>query len=1380
VPPYFSPSCCVALDINMDNKQAANLLNKIADLISSVEDVADESTSKLSGLGMAQEAQQLRQYAQIYNSDRVNLLIVGAFNNGKSTLVNALLGVEAVQTGAVPTTAVFTHLRRGEQAIMVHPHRGSPYSLESEVYWDQYNLSSDIDWAEVDYLEITDEFEQLPEGITLIDTPGLAENRLRTALVLEYLPHANAVVVVLDAKQALSRAERNFIDLLGLGQLQNVFFAINRIDMLSSGELIRLKDWIQKRLRRYFTSANGEFSETLYRRRVFFTVAIEDDETVILNSGEQSSVTALREALMDWLAQHQQSTTPAELQPLIPMVADVLHHARQRMAYQQNALQQPLETLETQLAKSEARLQQMEQARVAIEQRIRNAGNVMKHRIYSDLVNYIQTMQATWETDVQHLDLEKLCNLNIFSAKFANAEQTEIAEVLSQELQRYTQRKLVKWAQQLPKTLQGNVSELLEDISYELRDFQVELDEIAGLMGQDSAVSTFRRQCRDAGLLELDETLYAEIFKNKTLLQMIQPMTDKVFADLSTNKTFMDVALATVQAIFDWGARQQRLIGFFSDIGSDFIQQIRFRREREERWGDKSLSRKLDEASGNMEPEKIEKLQRVVKVSLVENLRSPLFSQMRDAILTKKEAIFQQVEAEFDKIGAAIGKKLEEAIEEVRTTQRQLVDTRRSYQGSITESQEHHQALEQDLREHLDRICSASIGRTLSDCEIEQLSEQRSEFLTRPAPIPDEIFDLPASEISDTFVVPTLPPSISPEIINYRVRIALERVLGFEHLDKDVSELGSISAELSEMIGLDNVKQRVLELMDFQAEIQRRRDNGLNVGEPPSLHLVFTGNPGTGKTTVAEIVGKMYRRLGLLKSGHLISVGRSDLVGAYQGHTEKKVHEVVEKAADGVLFIDEAYTLVKNQVHGLEYGMVALEELMRYMEKYRGRFAVLVAGYPRQMRDFLRANPGLMSRFPPDNVIHFPDYKPEELQQILDRILTGDDYRLSPEARIEIDQIISKLYERRDAQFGNAREMRNLAQALVRRRATRIQRGQLPVDDPIRPEDIDEEYRVYITASPKLSHEVDTVLARINQMVGLSSVKDAVGRLVNRARISQRLNEPIRADTLHMLFRGAPGTGKTTVAKEFGNILKELGYLRQGHLVSVTRSDLVGEYIGHSEKKIRSELEQAKDGVLFIDEAYSLFMDGSANDFGRVVLNELTGYMDEHRDRLVVILAGYRDEIDTLLTANPGLRDRFRSPIDFPNYTQNELLQICRKMAKDDGYELTTAAEDRIASYLERHRKNDPERFGNARAVRMLLDEMKDRVADRIMKFADTITDEEDLRRLAKQLEEKDVPHLPQFKSPESFSRRGVVVSINISAQPLELDILPPAADHLR
>ena len=583
------------------------------------------------------------------------------------------------------------------------------------------------------------------------------------------------------------------------------------------------------------------------------------------------------------------------------------------------------------------------------------------------------------------------------------------------------------------------------------------------------------------------------------------------------------------------------------------------------------------------------------------------------------------------------------------------------------------------------------------------------------------------------------------------------------------------------MVGLSEVKNRILELMDYQVELQRRQQSGLNIGTPPSLHLVFTGNPGTGKTTVAEIVGKMYRRLGLLKSGHLIATARADLVGAYIGHSEKKVRKVIERACNGVLFIDEAYSLVKADTPN-DFGIVALEELMRCMEKYRGRLAVVVAGYPALMEDFLRANPGLLSRFPPDNVIHFQDYEPSDLQQILQQILADGDYVLSYEAQSQLEQVIAGLYASRDKQFGNAREMRNLAQTLIRRRASRIRRTELPVNDPIRPDDINSYYRACIIDNPQQANSTEAALESIRQMIGLGRVKETIERLVARAHVSNRLGEPVSADTLHMLFRGAPGTGKTTVARKLGKVLNGMGYLRRGHVMVVSRGDLVGEYIGKSEKKMRAVLEDALDGVLLIDEAYSLFVGEAANDFGQVVLNELTGFLDQQRDRLVVILAGYPDEIDALLTANPGLRDRFRTPLDFQNYTPEELLQICRKMAADDGYRLTEAAEERVTLYLNRKRSSDPDRFGNARTVRVLIDEMKDRLALRIINTSKGIEDETEFRQLAKQFEDKDIPPLPKFTMPKKRQMTVVMDARGrpLEATPLNIHTIPPAADQFR
>jgi SpoVK/Ycf46/Vps4 family AAA+-type ATPase/ribosome biogenesis GTPase A len=1370
----------------MDNRQAANLLNEISELIGSAPDSDDAASG---GLKMIQEAQQLQRYAQTRRSGRFNWLMVGAFNNGKSTLVNALLGVEAVLTGVVPTTAVVTRLNQGDTSrITVHPRNGEPYPIDPATYWEDYDLSAKTDWAEVDHLEINGVFELLPEGVTLIDTPGLDEDRLRTALALEYLPHASAVIVVIDAIRPLSKAERDFIALLGLGRLENVFFVINRIDMLSPDELPEVKSWIQSRLKHHFSDLEGHFSESLYNRRVFFTNAALAENRLSETDAiaDASGITPLRQALTDWLSQSEQSNSASEQQTLISVLADVLHNARQRMAYQLSGWQQPLAMLEAQLMQSAERLQQMQRDSKAIQKRISQASNVIKHLIYSDLVQYSQTMKSTWEADVALLDLEKLANTNIFSAKFSDQDKTAMANALSYELQRYMQLKLIQWAKQLPEALQVSVNDLLEDIRCDLRSFQLELDEIAGLTGEklmgDYAVR------RKAGLLQIDEALYSEVFNDKMLLQLIRPMTDQILTDLSNNQKFKNVGLTVIRVVLDAGSfllfqgrGSQKVIGIISQIGGALIGQLQQRQDMDELYGGGAeKSQKLDRTYADMGSEKVEKLQKVVRVSLVENLRSPLFDQVHKTIVGNRDVIFQQIEAEFENIGADIGAQLKGAITEVRATQQQLVVTRRSQQSSLDQIQSRHQALEQALRSRIDTLCTATISRMLSDHEIEQLSESRAIFISRPDHSTDIIevltFTEPPSS-SRPFTAPSPPPT---KDVNTRLLNAVKTAFGLEHIADDNSELSNISTDLAKMVGLEDVKRRILELMDYQAEIQRRQQSGFNSGEPPSLHLVFTGNPGTGKTTVAEIIGKMYHRLGLLRSGHLLSVSRADLVGAFVGHSEKKVRKLVEQAYDGVLFIDEAYALVKADSPN-DFGIVALEELMRCMENARGRLAVVVAGYPSQMQDFLQANPGLMSRFPPDNVIHFPDYAPIDLQQILKQILSDGDYHLLPEAQMQVEQVIAGLYASRDKQFGNAREMRNLAQTLIRRRAARIRRTQRPVDDPISPEDINDYYQAFVSASPQQTDSTEAALEKINQLIGLGSVKETLSRLVERSKLSSRLGEPIRVDTLHTLFRGGPGTGKTTVAEQFGKVLKGLGYLRRGHLVAVSRGDLVGGYIGESEKKTRAVLEKAQNGVLLIDEAYSLFVDNASQDFGRVVLNELTAYLDQYRDRLVVILAGYPDEIDALLAANPGLRDRFRTPIDFQDYSPNELLQICRKMAADDGYHLSTTAEARVAFYLDRKRAIDPDRFGNARAVRVLLDEMKDRMALRISDVAESITDENEFRILAKQLEEKDVPPVPKFGTPKA-RRMTVVIDARGRplARPLNIDMVSPSADYCR
>lgn len=234
----------------------------------------------------------------------------------------------------------------------------------------------------------------------------------------------------------------------------------------------------------------------------------------------------------------------------------------------------------------------------------------------------------------------------------------------------------------------------------------------------------------------------------------------------------------------------------------------------------------------------------------------------------------------------------------------------------------------------------------------------------------------------------------------------------------------SVLGDLDDMVGLDPVKALVRQITNMQRIARVRRRNGLNA-VAPSPHLVFTGNPGTGKTTVARHIGRIYKQLGLLSSGHVVEVDRGQLVGGYIGQTAIKTREALDSAKGGVLFIDEAYSLARD--HANDYGHEAIETIMAYMENNRGQIVVVVAGYPDEMRTFMAMNPGLASRF--DYSLQFPDYSNDELSVIFERLAGEFDYVLDDMSREVMRSIVSTW--QRDRGFGNAREIRRLFHEVV-------------------------------------------------------------------------------------------------------------------------------------------------------------------------------------------------------------------------------------------------------------------------------------------------------------------------------------------------------------
>ncbi|WP_431676431.1 right-handed parallel beta-helix repeat-containing protein [Kitasatospora sp. KL5] len=541
-------------------------------------------------------------------------------------------------------------------------------------------------------------------------------------------------------------------------------------------------------------------------------------------------------------------------------------------------------------------------------------------------------------------------------------------------------------------------------------------------------------------------------------------------------------------------------------------------------------------------------------------------------------------------------------------------------------------------------------------------------------------------------------------------------------------------ATLEALVGLEGVKEQVATLINLDKLARRRQQAGMPA-LPMGRHLVFAGPPGTGKTTVARLYGALLAELGVLRSGHLTEVARADLVASIVGGTAIKTTEVFRAALGGVLFIDEAYTLAAGAGgSGPDFGREAVDTLVKLMEDHRDDIVVIAAGYSDEMRDFLGTNPGLASRF--SRTVEFRNYTPDELVTITGHTAARHGYELAGATR----EALRGHFERmpRGADFGNGRAARKVFEEMVDRQASRLA-GVGEVADAdlalLLPEDLGDR-AVGPGAGPDPAGGRAGLLAQLRGMVGLTAAKEQVEDLVNlidQTRRRQAAGLPTARIGHHLVFAGPPGTGKTTVARLYGALLAELGVLPVGQLVETARADLVGRYVGHTAQLTRDAFERARGGVLFVDEAYTLTpRNGAGNDFGQEAVDTLMKLMEDHRDEVVVIVAGYHEEMQGFLASNPGLASRFSRHIAFGHYTPEELVSIVRLRAEETGYVCapeTLAALGELCAAVPRDRS-----FGNGRFARQTLEAMVTRQAGRLARL-----DVDDLSELSLLLPE-DIP----------------------------------------
>ena len=538
--------------------------------------------------------------------------------------------------------------------------------------------------------------------------------------------------------------------------------------------------------------------------------------------------------------------------------------------------------------------------------------------------------------------------------------------------------------------------------------------------------------------------------------------------------------------------------------------------------------------------------------------------------------------------------------------------------------------------------------------------------------------------------------------------------LQLEHDDITTSP----SERLDSMIGLNSVKARIHEIIAANVIDRERMIRPGNDYSARTMHMIFAGNPGTAKTTVAKLFGEIAKEQGLIRSG----VFKQKSGTEFSPLSQESMRNAFDEAKGGILFIDEAYAL----------GDVTT--MLQEMENHRDDVVVILAGYDQAMKQFLGRNDGLKSRIP--NWVTFEDYSSNELVDILKLMLKDRGFTAS-------EKCFKVAYNNFDKavcldNFGNGRYVRNYLEKAIERQSTRICGSHSTYSDLSEEELFTLDVQDFESES-YVADEADTKDAsnRLDSMIGLTSAKEVIAKAIASFKMRKLYNDmglTSEKPSMHMVFTGNPGTAKTTTARLIAQIMKNEGILPSGNFVEAGRADLIAQYAGQTAPLVKKKFSEARGGVLFIDEAYSL-CDSQLSGLGDEAINTIVQEMENHREDTVVIFAGYPEPMKEFLERNPGMKSRISFHIEFEDYTVDELCRITELIASDKHISLTPKAMDKLRMIYSVVSTSDD--YGNGRFVRQILEDSMMNLAQRLMAM--------DINSLSKEtlttLEEEDIKY---------------------------------------